>query len=180
MFFSHTHSQFTARRAWVGSPSTYKEMSFSSSANRHIRNSQEIPAEPPEVFSRPIISRPLSRSRSRDPADSLENMKAEILWRGAPSSYKKLQFSGSANTIIHNKQDIPQYDAASDKHCPFSQTSKFIKHQKRLARLQRRDFKRQQRKIERELAERKAHAEEKVRKSRENRARLAGYRPQTS
>jgi hypothetical protein len=144
-------SNVTARRAWVGSPSTYKEMSFSSSANKHIRNAQEIPAEPPQVFSRPIISKPRSKNNHKDQGNQLEQIKAELRWKGAPSSFKKLQFSGSANTIIHNTQDIPIYNAANDKLCPYSQTSRFKKHQKMLERLQKKELKQQQRKLAREV-----------------------------
>jgi hypothetical protein len=163
----------TARRAWVGSPSTYKEMSFSSSANKHIRNAQEIPAEPPQVFSRPIISKPRSKNNHKGQGNQLEQIKAELRWKGAPSSFKKLQFSGSANTIIHNTQDIPIYNAANDKLCPYSQTSRFKKHQKMLERLQKKELKQQQRKLAREIAARKAMAAERVAKSQANKARLA-------
>jgi len=173
-----TAFRFTARRAWVGSPSTNKMMTFSSTANRHIINSQEIPSDPPEVFSRAIVGRPkLQADRKRELKQTAKNMQLEPQWAGSPANYKPLTVSTSSNSVVYS---IPGYDASKDPHCPFSRSKKFMKQQKRLAQMQRKDQLRNAKKIQKQLAERKALAAEKVLKSRERRLLLDEMRSSSS
>lgn len=119
------------RPEWVGSPSTNTHLSFSSSANRHIRNRQEIPyldddeqttlkkcgrAPAMNSWGKKQIC-PIKQLKSQedifDPRSIVDHPKE---WVGSPSSFKTMPFS---RTVIehpdnHNRQDIPKLDPTND------------------------------------------------------------------
>ena len=119
------------REGFRGSPSSYKELSFSASANKHIRNHQtykEVQSDP-ELLPRKLRSLakrrmkaeavgPVERKRREAAAEKKAKREAERRNRpkvrleksfvGSPSSYRQLSFSSTANRHIHNDQELPR------------------------------------------------------------------------
>jgi len=100
---------------WIGSPSSYQKLSFSSSANKHIKRKQAIPGsrvtrteprpdEEPEWRRRERRELRWKQKRGGPP----ERVKRERGWKGSPSTYDfKLTFSSSANKALKSKQALP-------------------------------------------------------------------------
>ena len=108
------HEEMEAR--WKGVPSTTRKLSFSSTANRHIKNEQEY--EPVTTYEPDLSSVASPKAHERwglvpDREDEAEPpvypglVHHETPWMGSPSSYQKLSFSSSANRHITRKQAIP-------------------------------------------------------------------------
>ena len=57
--FRKSRTRVRHERAWVGSPSTFYELTFSASANRHILNEQRIPPHPfaPDPYDEHSVAR---------------------------------------------------------------------------------------------------------------------------
>jgi hypothetical protein len=106
---------------WQGSPSTYKQITFSATANRHVVNTQYVPKYVPEMVpvprarpgDAPFLGREASkttdrkRRRRRRRKGNTENHRNKSSWVGSPSTNALLSFSASANKHIINTQSIP-------------------------------------------------------------------------
>jgi hypothetical protein len=104
---------------WRGVPYTNKKLSFSGTANRHIRNEQEYEQVTPHVPSlREDAKRGARKAHERwglapdreedvPPPEFAGLVQHDTPWKGTPSSYEKLSFSSSANKHIQQKQAIP-------------------------------------------------------------------------
>jgi hypothetical protein len=155
------------RRAWVGSPSTYKEFTYSSSANRHITNSQEWAAEvgAPNVFKRlHVRSRKdvsiARQQRSMQKAAELRNFVKENSWTKTPCATDWVP-------------KIPDYDGQQDPCCPFTHSGSFKKHAKRMAKAERRTINKKRQQQADLLHQRHAWAEDRIVAARERRTQRA-------
>eukprot|EP01029_Cantina_marsupialis_P001701 TRINITY_DN1150_c0_g1_i1.p1 TRINITY_DN1150_c0_g1~~TRINITY_DN1150_c0_g1_i1.p1 ORF type:complete len:444 (+),score=112.46 TRINITY_DN1150_c0_g1_i1:150-1481(+) len=130
---------------WKGSPSSYRKLGFSSTANRHIANKQEVPdydaAQSLGMFMPAFLSQTNGSTKVKKPKSKKKKKvsKEKALeggWIGVPSSYAQITFSASANKHILNKQDVPSYDASRDPCCPVAAKKTFRKHIKRVTHAQ--------------------------------------------
>ena len=119
------------RKGFIGSPSSYKELSFSSSANRHIYNTQSYREVEPEPDLLPKKLRAMAKKRmkrealgvvklkrkeeaeAKKAAEEEERRRRNLVrlekgFVGSPSSYRQLSFSSTANRHIHNSQELPR------------------------------------------------------------------------
>ena len=59
----HRNTRIEDRAAWVGSPSSYRHLTYSSTANHHIINHQDVPFELDMHVPTPTDARPWEASR---------------------------------------------------------------------------------------------------------------------
>ena len=130
---AHTRNT-TQRRAWMGSPSTFKEFTFSSTANRHIVNSQEWAADcpAPNVFKRVHMrdrseARLARQERAVQKAKELRDIVKENGWIKTPCPLDWVP-------------KIPDYESEGDPCCPYTHSKCFKKHSKKMARAERRSL----------------------------------------
>jgi len=102
----------SCRPNWVGSPSSFRQLSFSSVSNRYIHNTQEVPQIEPQKSHQSTAPSPRVSSASHVPIDSPQNhppTSKKPAWKGSPSSFSKMAFSKSVryHPSWCNKQDIP-------------------------------------------------------------------------
>ena len=98
------------RPEWLGSPSSSAHLSFSSVANRHIRNLQDLPGYDPTqnpVFDptrfAPKVKKYKRATLIAKKAEKARLRKMEEGFVGNPHSHSRLSFSSTVNKILHTR-----------------------------------------------------------------------------
>jgi hypothetical protein len=88
---------------WIGSPSTDKRITFSSTSNKHIVQTQQYQ----DILDGGSINQ--VRHRAKKDQYKTERVQDENGWVGSPSTYKQITYSATTNRHIANTQYIPEY-----------------------------------------------------------------------